>query len=81
MENNQKKSPEQKSFNRKFAGFKRTLMARIKEDGSCRKLELELEYLKNTPTTQLPKKYFSYEENIRAIEESLRTYKEACANG
>lgn len=63
-------------YNRKYAGFKRSLKTKIKE-GGIRGMELQLEFLRNNPNTCLPKKTLGYNATIQVMTEAIDEYKES----
>lgn len=64
------------SFNRKCAGYKRTLKGLCKDQG-LRGMELKLEFLKNNPTTKLPKEWLDYEQTLAIFQAAVDEYKES----
>ena len=62
------------AFNRKYAGFKRSLKTLCK-NGELRLVELELEFLKTHPNTELPKKAFNHAQTVEIYTDAIQEYK------
>lgn len=60
--------------NRRIAGFVRSLKSECAEYG-LRSVELKLEFLKDHPTTMLPKPYFNHVQTVSCFERAINEYK------
>ena len=67
---------EEKRFNRRYAGFKRSLKSLCSEEG-LRSVELKLEFLRANPKTILLKEYFTHKQTVSCYAEAIAEYKEA----
>lgn len=66
----------EKTFNRRFAGFVRSLKTDCKENG-LNSMELKLEFLEAHPGTKLPKPYFDHANTVEAFKRAIQEYKES----
>ena len=66
---------EVKSYNRKFAGYKRSIKTMC-GDGNLRSMELKLEFLKAHPGTKLPNATFNHSQTVNCWEDAIKEYKE-----
>lgn len=73
----EKQRKETMTFNRRFAGFKRTIKTKLSEQGGVRLIHLQLDFLKTHPATRLPKPYFNHEQTIQAFEQAISEYEES----
>ena len=63
---------EKQIFAARENGFKKTLVAFIKNENGRAAIIAQLNYLKANPGARLPKPYFNHAETVRIIEEALQ---------
>lgn len=63
-----------KTFNRKYAGYKKTIKSIINDQG-LREAELSMEFLLNNPNTQLPTDFLNYQQTVEVWREVIGDYK------